>query len=213
MVTKKIGKGEAGAGVALLEECLNGVVDEFQSIKSTFDNLLQELDSDSGVSDTDYESSLSFSISSTKTNAETVKQVPQFIGQGEGGGYLHELPELFDSISNDLNSVENEMTSLTDKLEADSGTSTGDYSAGNFLRTLNRVSETLDSFSMDADTGFGEAGARIPGLPDDVQELLNDASNIETAFSDLLTKLDNDAGLSDTDYASTHGITVGTQIQ
>lgn len=212
MVTSNIGKGEGGAGISRLEESLNGVIDELQAFESAFTNLLQTLDADGGVSDTDYESTQSFSLSSAKTNAPTLKDVPQKIGVGEGGARTPNLPELFDSLANDLQAMADDSQSLTDKLENDSGTNTSDYSSGDFARSLTRKGEVLDSFALDPETGTGEGGGKLPGLPDEITTVVNDLSTIKTAIDDLTTKLDNDAGLSDTDYSSTHGISVGTSV-
>lgn len=212
MVLENIGVGEGGAGIAGLEEAFNGVVDELQTFETAFTNLLQTLDNDSGVTDTDYESTQSFSLTSTKTNADTLKTVPQKIGKGEGGARTPQLIELFDSILNDIQAMADDSQSITDKLEADSGTSTTDYSSGEFSRSISRKGETLDAFTVDAELGDGEGGNTLPSVPDEISTLASDMSTIKTAIDDLATKLDNDGGLSDTNYAETHGITIGTAV-
>lgn len=50
--------GEGGAGIAELETLLNEVVDDLTELRNRYIALLQKLDLDAGVSDVDYESTL-----------------------------------------------------------------------------------------------------------------------------------------------------------
>ena len=57
-VPKRLGHGEGGGRVPNLEELLNDIATDLESLIDGFNALLAKLDNDTGVDDTDYESEL-----------------------------------------------------------------------------------------------------------------------------------------------------------
>jgi len=56
-------------------------------------------------------------------------KVPKYIGKGEGGAGVAQLPAIFYDLIDDLNELRNKQIALLQKLDADAGTADTDYAA------------------------------------------------------------------------------------
>lgn len=67
----------------------------------------------------------------------------------------------------------------------------------------------IDKYFGSGGSGVPPEGSSKPSLKDILFEEADDFETIRTKFNALLAKLDADAGVTDTDYASTVGIASG----
>jgi hypothetical protein len=190
------GEGWHGDLAVALKHSIGSMVLLGNAEKASINDLLDKLDTDTGVTDTNY--------SSTLTIAATDVGLANRLEAGNGGALwggdagIISRQTLIDLI-NILNEARISFNDLLDKLDADVLVNDTNYSS-----TLTLASAAVSAVNAEAMNGgrslHTDEGVALRTILLNVIALANE---VKAAQNDLLTKLDADTGVAATNYLST----------